>query len=824
MKNQTTILHYGYIQSLRPFFLPSNIALLYAKEEGISKYILLNLLTNPFGGTIYPINPEKKSILGIKTYPNLQSIEDEIDLVIITEDYSKVFSCLMECFEKKVKAILLISTGFREESSVYQTLKKEIYSYLKQNQIRLIGPNSFGIISPFTNFNASLIQTKIKKGNIAFISQSGSLGSAILDWFDKKNIGFSAFVSIGSSIDVNIGELIDYFAHDSHTKIILIYFESLVDPKSFFSAAREATLNKPIVVLRAGKNPNTKNLIYQRIGTYNEDDLLNTLFRRTGIVRVNTIEELFFIAEALSEQPLPKSNKIAIVTNAAGPSLLTIDEHLKMNGELLDFSEETKIKIKKKLKLKKIQNPLELLANADENSYQKAIEIILEDPNNDGILIMLTPQTLNEPEKIAKIISNFSKKTQKPIISCFMGGQKIENGTKILRANGIPTFEFPDIAIRIFNLMWNYTYSLKGLYETPYQVDDSNLNYLEILKIFNLYEENSDNNSEIQIKKEDCFKLLKFFGFLYNIEQNISIHPQKKYIILKLKTIPDSLFGPIIFLEPINHTCYQRQVEFPPLNTTLAKRMLLSTNLSFIFLENSELLREFENILVKFSNLIIEFPKIKNFEILFYIDLEKENSICILDSKLILYSIKSSQEIKFPIIRPYPKQYMEFIKLKNEKEVLIRPIRPEDENLIIKFHHELSEKTVYLRYLQSLELDKRIVHERLIRVCFINYEREMAIVAVSKENNEILGIGRLIHNPYKYDSEFSILISDKYQNLGLGTKILSKLLQIGKKENRKLIYGLILKENISMIKVCEKLNFKIEPLDEELVKAIYIIE
>ncbi|MFN3604771.1 MAG: GNAT family N-acetyltransferase [Leptonema sp. (in: bacteria)] len=821
MKNQKSIIHYGYIQSLNPFFLPSNVAILYAKEEKISKSILLNLLSNPFGGTIYPVNPNQKSILGIKTYSGLKDIDEDIDLVIITEKYSKVFNCLIECLEKKVKAILLMSTGFREDSSVYQAIKKEILNVLKENQIRLIGPNSFGIISPYTNFNASLIQTKIKSGNIAFISQSGSLGAAILDWFHKKNIGFSSFVSVGSSLDVNLGELIDYFANNSHTKTILIYLESLVNPSSFFSAAREASLSKPIIVLRAGKNKNIQNLIIQRMGHYNEDDLLNTLFRRTGIVRVDTIEELFYIAEALSEQPLPQSNRISIITNAAGPALLSIDEHVKMKGQILDFTEDSKRELRKTLNLNMIQNPLILPADVDEEYYKSSLEIVLKDPNNDGVLVMLTPHATVDPEKIAKAISLVPK--NKPVLACWMGGQRVEEGIKILRSSGIPTFEFPDTAIKIFNLMWSYRYSLKGLYETPYLIEDYDINYLEIHKLLNYYEENFKENLEISVSKEDTLKLLMFFGFSYE-KKEFLVNPLDNFIILKLYLERDFLFGPIIILESTNKECLQREVELPPLNTTLAKRMLLSTNLSHIFLERQELLKEFENLLVKFSNIVIEFPKFKYFEILFFVNLEKQNLISILDSKLIFYSPNVTQDIKLPIIRPYPKQYMEWITLKDQIEVLIRPIRPEDEPLIIKFHHKLSEKTVYLRYIQSLDLNQRIVHERLIRVCFINYEREIAIVVVNKENTDILGVARLVHYPYNKDSEFSILISDQYQNLGLGTKLLSKLIQIGKKENRKKIIGIILKENISMIRVCQKLNFWITPIDEELVKAEYTIE
>jgi acetyltransferase len=804
---------YSYIKSLTPFFYPKNIAILNAKNE-LSKRIIKNLIDNPFGGILYPINKESNHILGIKCYPSLKEINDEIDLLIITEDYPEAFNCMQECilYKDKIKAILMISSGFREDSKVYDILKKHFLKILRQNNIRLLGSNSTGLILPYNKLNISIIPIDLKQGNIAFLTQSGSLGSSIIDWSIFRNIGFSAFVNVGTSIDVNLGELIDYFGHDPHTKSIIIYLETLRYPSNFLSAAREISLSKPIIVLKSGKYHTSRKIIKERAGYPIKDEILNAAFRRSGILTVENIEDLFYMAEILSEQEIPKNNRLAILSNGMGPALLALDKFLEIGGKIQNFDPST-IQTLKKLNLKKIENPLILPFEITIDQLKKIILTIAKDTNQDGILLILTPYSSLNYQSLCESLIQIKQKIQKPILICFMGGKSIYEYIHILRNHHIPTFEFPDIAVKIFNYMFRYYYSIKALYETPYPIDTEKFDYINILQMLNNKEKFNQSNSII-LTNEESLKLLQYANF------NVDSQKQSNYL-LNMGCFIEPIFGPILFYKIKSFFISTINYGLVPLNSTLAKRMIESSSEYNHLKHLKNLIKTLEILLVHLSDFILEFPQIKYVN--FYFNLQK-NTYNIYKAKVILYHPeKFLEEYKPPVIRPYPKQYIEPFKLKSNKTILIRPIKPEDEPLIIKFHYELSERSVYQRYLQPLDIKHRITHERLIRICFLDYDREIALIVFDPEENKILGVGRLSHHPYNSISEFAILIADQYQGLGLGKKLLSKLIEIGKKEKKEVIYGIILKENVAMIKVCEKLGFNIKTIDEELVKAeIYL--
>ncbi|GIX43134.1 MAG: hypothetical protein KatS3mg129_2867 [Leptospiraceae bacterium] len=807
--NQKTYSKYGYIKSLTPFFYPESIGILNAKNE-LSKRIIKNLIENPFGGILYPINKENDHVLGIKCYHSLKEIDDKIDLLIITEDYPEAFNCIQECIEQKdkIKTILMLSSGFRENSKIYESLKKNFLSILRHHNIRLIGPNSTGIIIPHLNLNISPLPIKLKSGNIAFLTQSGSLGSSIIDWSLSRNIGFSAYVNAGSSIDVNLGELIDYFGHDAYTKSIIIYLETLRYPSNFLSAAREIALSKPVIVLKSGKYLLTQNIIKERSGYPIKDEILNAAFRRSGILRVKNIEDLFYMAEILSEQEIPKNNRLAIISNGTGPTLLALDKYLELGGKIHHFEPST-IQTLKKENLKKIKNPLIVPYDIPIEQLIKIIYAIDNDTNQDGILLILAPYSSFDYQLLCEKIIQIKQKIQKPFLVCLMGGFSISRYIRILQENHIPTFEYPDLAIKIFNYMYKYYYSIRALYETPYPIDTQKFDYLKILEFISKKEKIIDKNSII-LNNEESLNFLSYARF--------HINPYKQTNEpIQIGCFINPVLGPIIFYKIKTYSLSIYNYGLVPLNSTLAKRMIESSP-GYNFIEKKkDLIKILEMLLVHLNDFILEFPQIKYIN--FYANIEN-NSYNIFKCKVILYHPKIFiQEYKPPVIRPYPKQYIEPFTLKNNKKIIIRPIKPEDEPLIIKFHHELSERSVYQRYLQPLDLKHRITHERLIKICFLDYDREIAIIALDPEENKILGVGRLSHHPYTKESEFAIIIADKYQGLGLGKKLLSKLLEIGKKENKEIIYGIILKENIPMIKVCEKLGFSIKTLDEELVKA-----
>ena len=307
------------------------------------------------------------------------------------------------------------------------------------------------------------------KGSVAFLSQSGALQTAILDWSQKEHVGFSAIVSTGSMLDVGWGDLIYYFGDDPHTKSILIYMESVGDARSFLAAAREIALSKPIIVIKAGRSEAASRAAASHTGALTgSDDVLEAAFRRCGVLRVQNIADLFYMAEVLSKQPRPRGPRLSIVTNAGGPGVLATDALMATGGELTVLSPETLRELDDFLSSHwSRSNPVDVLADADAERYVKAVDVVSKDAGSDGLLAIIAPQGLGDPTQAAQQMTKFAHSSGKPVIASWMGGDGVAEGTAILNTAGIPTFSYPDTAARAFTYMWRYTYNLRGLYETP---------------------------------------------------------------------------------------------------------------------------------------------------------------------------------------------------------------------------------------------------------------------------------------------------------------------------------------------------------------------
>ena len=359
-------------------------------------------------------------------------------------------------------------------------LEEEIQKHLRRASslggLRLIGPNCMGFMNPTIGLNATFAKSMPQNGNVAFLSQSGALLTAILDWSQQEQVGFSAIVSTGSMLDVGWGDLIYHFGDDPHTKSILLYMESVGDARSFLSAAREIALNKPIIVIKAGRSDAASRAAASHTGALTgSDEVLDAAFRRCGVLRVQNLADLFYMAEVLSKQPRPRGPRLTIVTNAGGPGVLATDALMATGGELAILSPETVQALNSFLPPHwSHNNPVDVLADADAERFVKAIDIASKDPNSDGLLAILAPQGIADPTQVAERIRTFAHSSGKPLLASWMGGDGVAEGT-ILNAAGIPTFPYPDTAARAFTYMWRYTYNLRGLYETPALVEGSEI-------------------------------------------------------------------------------------------------------------------------------------------------------------------------------------------------------------------------------------------------------------------------------------------------------------------------------------------------------------
>ncbi|MFP4411507.1 bifunctional acetate--CoA ligase family protein/GNAT family N-acetyltransferase [Coleofasciculus sp.] len=889
-------------QPLHSFFAPDNVAVIGAtdKEGSVGRTLLWNLMSNPFGGTIFPVNPKRHSVLGIPAYSSIKDIPDPVDLAIIAIPAPFVPGVVQECVEVGVKSAIIISAGFKETGSKGVELEKQILETAR-GKMRIIGPNCLGLMSPRSGLNATFASTMARPGNLAFISQSGALCTAVLDWSFWENVGFSAFISIGSMMDVSWGDLIYYLGDDPHTHSIVIYMESIGDARSFLSAAREVALTKPIIVIKTGRTEAAAKASASHTGSLaGSDDVLDAAFRRCGVVRVNTISELFDMAEVWAKQPRrPKGPRLTIITNAGGPGVLATDALISAGGSLAELSEDTVTALNEILPRHWSHgNPIDILGDADPDRYTKALDIAVEDPNSDGLLVILTPQAMTDPTQIAEQLKPYAQKAGKPVFASWMGGSETKTGETLLNRASIPTYPYPDDAARLFNLMWQYSYNLSGIYETPilpsseetgpdralaqqmietarkagrtilteleskqllaaYNIPivhtgvakteenavnwANSLGYPVVLKLFsetithktdvggvqlNLTDEEAVRWAYNKIKSTVTEKVGAEHFLGVTVQEMVRQDGAYELII---GSIVDPQFGPVLVFGSggqLVEVFKDRAIALPPLNTTLARRMIEQTQiykaLKGVRGRQAIDLAELEQIMVRFSQLVIEQRWIKEIDIN---PLQaSSDQLIALDARIILHDLDVEEnQLPKTAICPYPRQYVTPWQLNDGTPITIRPIRPEDEPLIVQFHQTLSEESVYLRYFSLMKLSRRIAHERLTRICFIDYDREMALVADYKNpqtgNHEILGVARLSKMHGINEGEFAMLISDPYQRRGLGTELLQRIIQVGRQEKLTRITADILAENVPMQKVAEKVGFHLERAGNDLVKA-----
>jgi acetyltransferase len=883
-------------QPLDVFFKPKSVAVIGATETpgSVGRTILQNLISSPFGGTVFPINPKRNSILGIKAYPNIASAPDPVELAVIVTPAASVPDLIGECVAAGVKAAIIISAGFKETGPEGAELERRVLEKARAGNLRLIGPNCLGVMSPLNGMNATFAQTIALPGNVAFISQSGALLTAVLDYSLREKIGFSAFVSIGSMLDVGWGDLINYLGNDPKTQSIVIYMESIGDARGFLSAAREVALTKPIIVIKAGRTSVGAKAAASHTGTLTgSDDVLNAAFQRCGVLRVTSIADLFYMAEVLSKQPRPRGPRLTILTNAGGPGVLATDALITGGGELAEVSPETIEELNAILPAAwSHNNPIDVLGDAGADRYAKALQIAAQDPKSDGLLVILTPQAMTDATATADLLRPYAKIPHKPILASWMGGETVAAGERHLNDAGIPSFAYPDTAARVFNYMWSYSENLRELYETPQLPTDPGVEYdaaraeaiiegvrksgrtiltepesKDLLTAYNIptvetriaaTEEEARRAADeigypivVKIYSETITHKTDVGGVQLNLKnadavgaaykaieesvrtkvgaehfQGVTVQPMVAmggYEVIIGSSI-DPQFGPVLLFGSggqLVEVYEDRALALPPLTTTLARRMMEQTKV-FKALQGvrgraSADIPALEQLLVRFSQLVVTQPWIAEIDINPL--LVSPERFLALDARVVLHPVDTKEEdLPKPAIRPYPVQYVRTWTARDGEAVTLRPIRPEDEPLVTQFHETLSERSVYLRYFQPLKLDQRVAHNRLIRICFNDYDREIALVAqrqlTGDGHGDIVAIARLSKIPGRSEANFSLLVSDLFQNQGVGSEMLRQLVQIARDEKLARLTAEMLSENYGMQAICRKLGFTLTPLPD----------
>lgn len=881
------------------FFRPRNVAVIGATEDpaGVGRSLVSNLIQTPFGGSIYPVNPKHSLVLSLPCYPSVREIPAKIDLAVIATPARTVLGIVRECVAAGVKGAIIISAGFRETGERGAALEREVLAESRKSDMRIVGPNCLGLMSPHTGLNATFANSMARPGHLGFISQSGALCTAILDWSQREMVGFSAFVSVGSMLDVGWADLIQYLGDDPRTRSIVIYMESIGNARAFLSAAREVALSKPIIVLKPGRTAAAAKAAASHTGALTgQDEVLDAAFRRCGVIRVNTIAELFYLSEALDKQPRPKGPRLTIVTNAGGPAVLATDALLAGGGQLAELAPSTIEQLSGFLPHHwSHQNPIDIIGDANSERYAKTVDLAAKDPATDGLLIILAPTGLTDPTAVAEQLARYDRLPGKPVIASWMGGQGMAPAEAILNQAGIPSYSYPDAAARVFELMWSYSANLKALYETPEPFEsersDATARAAELINsvrtkgrtllteaesksllamygiptvtaeiattadqasdaarrigypvVLKLHSETITHKTDVGGVQLNLFSEAAVRTAYRSIQESVTraigaehflgvtVQPMVRiegYELILGSSI-DSQFGPVLLFGSggqLVEVYKDRAIGLAPLNTTLARLLMERTKIFSALVgvrgRKPVNLIELEKLFVRFSYLVTEQSWIKEIDINPL--LASAEGLLALDARVALHS-QDVLNPPAPAIRPYPVQFVRPWRFEDGTEVIIRPIRPEDERLIVHFHAKLSEQSVYKRYFQLLTLDRRVSHDRLVKVCFGDYDREIALVAEridpDSQQSEILAVGRLNKAHLVNEAELAVLIADEYQSRGLGTELWRRLLEIARFEKLYQVTAEILVENRQMLEVCRQFGFHLEDVEDGVVHGV----
>jgi len=467
---------------LNNFFNPGSIAVVGVslEKEKLGNQILKNIINGGFEGDIFPVNKKATTstyLNGLRVYPDLKEIPAKVDLCIVVVPAVYVIPVIEDCGEKGVSSAVVITAGFKETGKKGAELESKLAKIAKDLGVRILGPNVLGIIDTHSNLNASFAPTYPPSGNIAFISQSGALGCAILDQCRGEGVGLSKFISLGNKMDLDEVDFISYLKDDPQTKVILGYLENIGRGKEFIRVAKKVVKEKPIIMIKSGRSKAGRRAASSHTGALSgADEAYDVAFKEIGIIRAKTLTEAFEMARGFSFQPVPKGDKVLLLTNAGGAGIMATDACEDYSLNLTSLTEDSVKKLKEKLPpASSISNPLDILGDADPDRYRLALDTVLQDPNLDAIILLLTPQTTTNPEGVAKVIDELTKKKEKTILSCFMGGEMVNPAISILNKAKIPNYKEPEAAVRVLRNMINYRFIRERKEEKVefFQVDKS---------------------------------------------------------------------------------------------------------------------------------------------------------------------------------------------------------------------------------------------------------------------------------------------------------------------------------------------------------------
>ncbi len=878
------------VENLDKMFNPQRVAIIGASEQPgkVGHTVIHNLISGGFPGEIYPINPKRESILERKAYPSIDATPAPADLAIVATPAPTVPGIIQACGNKGVPTVMLLTAGFGETGAEGRQLEKQVRDIAAGFPgMRILGPNCLGLMVPGRKLNASFAAASPQPGHVAFVSQSGALCTSVLDWALEHQIGFSHFVSIGNMLDVSFADLIDYLGQNDQVRSIILYIESIKDHRGFMSAARAFARNKPIIAYKAGRFAESASAAASHTGAMaGEDDVFDAAFQRAGVERVFTLDDMFECAELLARHGRPRGGRLAILTNAGGPGVMATDALLARGGTLAELDAATIKGLDAVLPpCWSHRNPIDIIGDATPKRYLDSAEVLVKDKNIDALLVLLTPQSMTDPTACAKAIAECAKKTSKPILAAWMGGRTVREGSKLLDAAGIPTYDSPERAINAFMHLVSYARNLETLYETPQEI--SSMFDLQLTSHRHLADSVFNNGREGMLGEIDAKQLLEAYripttpihhaqtadeavkisrqlgypvvlkidspqithksdvgGVVLDLPDDASVRAAYERVMSRAKQAvgkkftggvsiqpmvrmshpvemilgmkQDATFGAVILLGAGGVTAEiakDRVLALPPLNETLARRMIQSLRLWPLlegYRDRPPLdVEALIDTVVRFSYLVADHPQIREFDINPL--LVGEDGVMALDARM---GVKPRSEVSdrpfaHLAIRPYPEMMTRAVVLKDGTPVTLRPIRPEDEPLWHGMLDSCSPDSIRSRF---FSLIKEFTHDMATRYCCIDYDREMAIVAevTQGDTKRMIGVGRLIADPDRRAAEYAVIVVDEFAGRGLGLLLTDFCLQIADEWGVRRVHAVTHANNKPMMAVFRDYRFELD--------------
>jgi acetyltransferase len=886
------------IRNLDRIFAPRSVAIIGASARvgSVGNSVLQNLRTAS-NLKLFPVNPKHDHLDGLPCWPSIASLPAVPDLAVIATPAATVPSLVQECGAAGVGGLVILTAGFGETGATGKSIEAEVrQSAAKFPEMRILGPNCLGFMAPHRELNASFVDQLPPRGSVAFISQSGALCSAILDWATTQNVGFSYFISLGNMLDIGVAELLDYLAEDPWTKSVVLYLESVTEARQFMSAARGLSRSKPIIAYKAGRYAESAKAAASHTGALaGVDAVYEAAFARAGIVRVLESEDLFDCAELLSRSRPVRGPRLAIVTNAGGPGVMATDALIAVRGQLAKLNEATITELNNQLPATwSHNNPVDIIGDAPPERFRAAISAVLADEGVDALLVILSPQSMTDPTRTAEEVIASAAHSSKPVLTSWMGGQRVAEGITKLQQAGISNYASPEQAIRAFTYLVSAAVRQELLYETPremplkFSLDKAELRdqvlcvigngsgtltedkskeilaaygipitrtlvatsakeaitcsrelgYPVVLKLYSPdithksdvggVELNLSNDAAVERAWQDIVSRAQTkrpeARILGVTVQSMVLHPQGRELIVGAKR--DPVFGSVLLVGAGGTAAEIWQdstLELPPLSERLGRRMLESLR-SWPLLQgyrgkpgvNVDQLIE---TLMRVSYLVAHLPEITELDINPL--LATPDGALALDARIVLGPAAATVPAKpysHLAIRPYPDEFIREATLADGTPLLLRPIQPEDEPLWRQMMRECSNETIYRRFRC---LFREVTHQMAARFCFVDYDRELAIVAEQRtpEGRRLLGVGRLVANVDHSRAEYAVLVIDAWQGRGLGSLLTDYCLAISQSWGVRYIQAETSLDNHRMVTMFQRRGFQSQVLPPDTLRV-----